>query len=128
MTLLPRLHRFAPTIPVTDIARSTAFYELALGMTTVFENGDPPRLAILERDGLELHLLWEPGHTPAEHNLCHLLVDDAALLYAHLDAHDVQIVKGIRDADYEMRTFVFADPDGNRIDVGSYLEEANGAG
>ena len=24
----------------------------------------------------------------------------------------MQIVKGIRDADYEMRTFVFADPDG----------------
>ena len=33
----------------------------------------------------------------------------------------MRIVKGIRDADYGMRTFVMADPDGNRIDVGEDL-------
>jgi catechol 2,3-dioxygenase-like lactoylglutathione lyase family enzyme len=49
------------------------------------------------------------------------MVDDAAALYAHLEAHGVRIVKGIRDADYRMRTFVMADPDGNRIDVGQDL-------
>ncbi|MGH8919312.1 MAG: hypothetical protein ACRD0H_13465 [Actinomycetes bacterium] len=31
----------------------------------------------------------------------------------------VRIVKALRDADFGLRTFVFADPDGNRIDVGN---------
>ena len=30
----------------------------------------------------------------------------------------VRIVKGLRDADFGLRCFVFADPDGNRFDVG----------
>jgi catechol 2,3-dioxygenase-like lactoylglutathione lyase family enzyme len=46
------------------------------------------------------------------------MVSDATALYDHLIGNGVRIVKGIRDADYGLRTFVFADPDGNRIDVG----------
>lgn len=32
-----------------------------------------------------------------------------------------RFIKGLRDADYGLRQFVFADPDGNRIDVGQEL-------
>jgi catechol 2,3-dioxygenase-like lactoylglutathione lyase family enzyme len=48
-------------------------------------------------------------------------VDDAVALHEHLVANGVRIVKGLRDADYGLRGFVFADPDGNRIDVGQRL-------
>jgi catechol 2,3-dioxygenase-like lactoylglutathione lyase family enzyme len=30
-------------------------------------------------------------------------------------------VKGVRDHEFGLRAFVFADPDGNRIDVGERL-------
>lgn len=123
MAGLPRFHRFAPTVRVSDIERSVSFYEEALGMTRVFENGDPVGFVILERDGIELHLTLAPGHRATTDNVCHLLVDDAVPLFEHLEALGVRIVKGMRDADYQMRTFVFADPDGNRIDVGSDLDE-----
>jgi hypothetical protein len=43
------------------------------------------------------------------------------LLYDHLVANGARIIKGLRDADYGLRNFVFADPDGNRIDVGQEL-------
>ena len=46
---------------------------------------------------------------------------DARALYDRLVAHGVRIVKGLRDAPYGLRDFVFADPDGNRIDVGERL-------
>jgi catechol 2,3-dioxygenase-like lactoylglutathione lyase family enzyme len=49
------------------------------------------------------------------------LVSDATVLHDHLAAHGVRIVKGIRDADHGLRGFVFADPDGNRIDVGQRI-------
>jgi uncharacterized glyoxalase superfamily protein PhnB len=53
--------------------------------------------------------------------VAHLLVHDAAALYHHLQAHKVRIIKAMRDADFGLRCFVFADPDGNRIDVGQTL-------
>jgi catechol 2,3-dioxygenase-like lactoylglutathione lyase family enzyme len=49
------------------------------------------------------------------------MVDDADAFHTHLQARAVRIVKGIRHADFGMRTFVMADPDGNRIDVGEDL-------
>jgi predicted enzyme related to lactoylglutathione lyase len=43
------------------------------------------------------------------------------VLHDHLVARGARIVKAMRDADYGLRTFVFADPDGNRIDVGQRI-------
>jgi catechol 2,3-dioxygenase-like lactoylglutathione lyase family enzyme len=108
-------------VQVTDLARARAFYCGVLGFEVVFSNGDPVGFQILEKDAAELHLDLVPGHKATGRNVAHLMVDDAAVLYEHLEAHGVRIVKGIRDADYRMRTFVMADPDGNRIDVGQDL-------
>lgn len=113
--------RLAPTVVVADIGRAVEFYRDVLGMVPVFENGNPVSFAIVERDQAELHLALDPTHEAREENVAHLLVNDAATFYHHLVNQGVTIVKPLRDADYEMRTFVFADPDGNRIDVGQYL-------
>jgi catechol 2,3-dioxygenase-like lactoylglutathione lyase family enzyme len=116
-----RFGRLAPTLPVTDIARALAFYVGVLGFTKTFENGTPVGFVILRNHAAELHLTLHKAHRPGTQNLAHLLVDDATALYAHLQAADTRIVKAIRDADYGLRGFVFADPDGNRIDVGQLL-------
>ena len=58
--------------------------------------------------------------------MAHILVDDAQALYDHLVAHDVRVVKRIRDADHGMRGFVIADPDGNRLDIGESSERRRG--
>jgi catechol 2,3-dioxygenase-like lactoylglutathione lyase family enzyme len=113
--------RMAPGVFVTDIERSVAFYRDAFGFEKEFENGDPVGFVILVKDAAELHLSLVPGHKASTTNVAHLMVDDAAALYARLEQHGVRIIKAIRDADYGMRTFVFADPDGNRIDVGQDL-------
>lgn len=54
--------RIAAMVPVTEVARSLAFYVGVLGMTEVFRNGDPVGFVILERDAAELHLTLDPGH------------------------------------------------------------------
>jgi catechol 2,3-dioxygenase-like lactoylglutathione lyase family enzyme len=113
--------RIAAMIPVTDIARSLAFYVDILGMTKTFENGNPVGFVILKRDAGELHLTLSKHHQATDRNVAHLLIDDATKLYDHLVAAGVRIVKGLRDADYGLRQFVFADPDGNRIDVGQRI-------
>lgn len=113
-----RFGRAAPGIPVRDLDAALAFYCGVLEMTTTFENGDPAGFAIVERDAAELHLTRMPRHHASSHNVAHLIVDDATRLYDHLVGHGTRIVKGLRDHDYGLRAFVFADPDGNRIDVG----------
>lgn len=116
-----RLGRAAPTIPVSDIDVALSFYVGVLGMSETFRNGDPVGFVIVEKDAAEIHLTLQAGHRASAANVAHLMVDDAQSLYAHLHEHGVRVVKGIRDADHGMRTFVVADPDGNRIDVGEDL-------
>jgi catechol 2,3-dioxygenase-like lactoylglutathione lyase family enzyme len=116
--------RIAAGIPVSDIARALAFYQDILGMSVTFTNGDPVGFAILERDAAELHLTLVKGHKGGSHNVAHLLVADAAALHDHLVSREVRIIKGLRDADYGLRGFVFTDPDGNRVDVGQRLQQA----
>ncbi len=116
-----RFGRAAPTIQVADIEAALAFYEGVLGFSRIFENGDPVGFVIVKRDDAELHLSRTAGHQGTSQNVAHILVDNARDLYNHLVAHDVRIVKGIRDAPYGLRGFVLADPDGNRIDIGQVL-------
>ena len=113
--------RLAPGIPVTDIQKSIQFYENVLGMKKVFENGTPVGFAILVLGKAEIHLNLKKDHKPSTINLAHLMVDDATALYEHLSNNGVRIIKGLRDADYGLRQFVFADIDGNRIDVGQNI-------
>ena len=116
-----RFGRIAAQLLVADLPRALAFYTGVLGFDNVFQNGQPVAFVILEKQGAELHLQLEPQHRGGVHNVAHLMVNDAAALHDHLVAHGTPIVKALRDADYQMRTFVFADPDGNRIDVGQDL-------
>jgi len=113
--------RIAAAVPVRDLPRALSFYVGVLGMRVVFENGDPVGFVILRRDAAELHLTRSPNHRPGLHNVAHLLVADATALHDHLVVNGTRIVKGLRDADYGLRGFVFTDPDGNRIDVGERL-------
>ena len=111
-----KLGRMAAT--VTDMDAAVAFYCGIFGFQKTFENGNPIGFVILEKDATGLHLSLTKGHKATTQNVAHLLVDDAARLYAICTSRGVRIIKSMRDADFGLRTFVLADPDGNRIDVG----------
>ena len=113
-----RFGRIAPTVSVADMDRAVGFYTDVLGFSRVFENGTPVGFVILEKDDAELHLSLCNKHKATVQNVAHLMVEDASALYSHLVSRNVKIIKAIRDADFGLRCFVFADPDDNRIDVG----------
>lgn len=116
-----RFGRIAAMLPVADMARAQDFYVGALGFSKTFENGSPAGFAILKKDGAELHLTLQPGHTPAPFNVAHMLVESIDAFHAAIRARGLRIVKDLRDKDYGLRAFVFEDPNGNRIDVGEPL-------
>lgn len=114
--------RLAASAFTRDIQQAYAFYRDILGFSKTFENGDPVGFMILEKDGAELHLSLVRDHKPSTTNIAHLMVDNVDALHARLVAAGVRIIKSLQDKDYGLRAFVFADPDGNRIDVGQPLE------
>ena len=113
-----RFGRVAPCLGVRDMQAAYKFYAHVLGFTKVFENGSPVGFMVLKKDGAELHLSLDLGHRPSNRNVAHIFVDNVAALHAALEAAGVRIIKGLRYHDYGQNAFVFADPDGNRIDVG----------
>lgn len=114
--------RAAPTLSVADMPRAVRFYVEVLGFRKTFENGSPVGFVILKQGDAELHLSLSRQHKGGTQNVAHLLVSDAAALYRRLEHSPARIIKAIRDADFGLRCFVFADPDGNRIDVGQPLD------
>ncbi len=117
-----RLGRVAATLAVRDIQAAYATYRAVFGFEKTFENGDPVGFMILEKDQAELHLTRQANHKAPPHNVAHMIVSDAAEVYARCQAHGLRIIKGIRNEEFGLRSFVFADADGNRIDVGEVLQ------
>ncbi len=113
--------RIAAVIEVTDMAKALAFYVGVLGMTKVFENGNPVGFAILRKGEGELFLTLNRQHQASTHEACHLMVSDATALYDFCNRKGVRVIKGLRDQAYGLRDFIIADPDGNRIDIGQPL-------
>ncbi|CAN5487724.1 hypothetical protein BH10PSE4_BH10PSE4_20530 [soil metagenome] len=116
--------RVAPGVFVRDIQKARAFYCDVLGFEKTFENGDPVGFMILEKNQAELHLSLVKDHKPSTNNVAHLMVDDVDALHAICVAAGVRIIKALADKDFGLRAFVFADSDGNRIDVGQPIRDA----
>lgn len=114
--------RMAAVLPVKNIHIAQQFYIDGLGFEKVFENGNPVGFMILKQGACELHLTLQPQHRAAQFPVVHLLVDDANALFSHCKNTGTKIIKGLQDKEYGIRAFIFADPDGNRIDVGQILQ------
>jgi catechol 2,3-dioxygenase-like lactoylglutathione lyase family enzyme len=110
--------RMAPGICVRDIQAAHAFYTGVLGFEKVFENGSPIGFMVLKKDEAELHISLKLDHRPSTVNVAHIFVDNVEALYEVCLAASIKIIKSLSLKDYGQRAFVFADPDGNRIDVG----------
>ncbi|MET3666343.1 VOC family protein [Caulobacter sp. 1776] len=119
-----RFGRLAASAFTRDIHKAEAFYRDVLGFQKTFENGDPVGFMILEKDAAELHLSLVKDHKASTTNITHLMVDDVDALHAVCVAAGARIIKSLADKDYGLRAFVFADPDGNRIDVGQPIGPA----
>jgi len=116
-----RLGRIAAMLGVNDMERSYLLYKAVFGFEKVFENGTPTGFMILQKDDAELHLSLQKGYKAPPFNQAHMLVSDADAAYRACEAHGLRIIRRLEDKDYGLRAFVFADPDGNRIDVGQVV-------
>ena len=117
-----KLGRIAAMLPVRDIEKSYNCYKNVFGFKKVFENGNPVGFMILEKDKAELHLTLQPSHKASTFNIAHMMVSDAEAVYRNCQKEGFRVIKKLDNKDYGLKAFVFADHDGNRIDVGEIIK------
>ena len=114
-------------LPVTDIERSAAWYDRALGFKTVYlhegrHEGEVTNYAILEREGLEIHLILDEhpqvmSWSTAGTGYLYLKVRNVGQVFDSVRSRDVEISRGLETENWGARGFNLIDPDGNAIHV-----------
>ena len=107
-----------PRLPVSDMERSIAYYQEALGLNLAWRTVDGS-LAALATGEIEVLLLvpWTgEGAPPAQSS--YVYVEDPDALCAEFQEAGADIVDPVASRPYGMRDFVVCDPDGHRFTLG----------
>lgn len=107
-----------PHLPVSDMERSIAYYQEALGLNLAWRTVDGS-LAALATGEIEVVLLvpWTgEGAPPAQSS--YVYVEDPDALCAELQDAGADVVEPVASRPYGMRDFVVRDPDGHRFTLG----------
>ncbi len=118
--------RVAPVLGVRDVRAAVAYYQERLGFHCdpdegIFAPGEEAAVyAILERDGVSLHLQIRRRDTSAARERvesdAYFFVKDADALHAEFVRRGARILREPQDGpNYGQRDFAVEDPDGNRV-------------
>lgn len=109
---MSRLARIAPEIPVSDLSRSTEYYETKLGFRVAMQmpEGD---YAVVERDDVAIHLFRHAS--AAEPVSIHVFTYGLDELYAELVERGANMTQQIADRPWGCRDFRVLDDSGNTI-------------
>ncbi len=110
-----------PTLRITDLARSRAFYLDQSGFTLDWEHRFEPGFPVfmqISREGCTLYLSEHTGDCEPG-GLAYLYVADVDSWYADLCANGVQTEGRPEDQPWELRDFRVRDPDGNQLNIGT---------
>src|SRR5262245_27831137 len=116
------LRAAVPVLSVNDLGRALDEYQRVLGFQKNWVWGDPPELASVCRDRVELNLAQrgKMGPAGASHVYLQLLGIDA--IWDELTRAGAKIETPIDDRVYGMRDFSIRDASANLIDLGEPLE------
>lgn len=110
-----------PTLPVTDMAEATAFYERGgFGVRHYSDGGDSGGgFAFVEHDGQSVFDLDAIADldTAANRAGCYLIANDADDWHASMQSAGLPVTP-IADQPWGMREFTLTDPYGNRVRIG----------
>lgn len=89
----PQIGSISPLIPAgDDIEKAIEFYQQKLGFTTIHQEGNPIRMAIVKRDNAEIFLVKSDYHDLAKEISLRLQVTGIEQLYQELESKGDDIV------------------------------------
>jgi len=122
----------APRFVVPDVVKAAEYYRDVLGFEIVGFFRDPPVLALVSRDDVEIHFGRGEGSAAAGSPRggdvldAYIWVGDVDVLAQELKKRGARIIEGPVDRDYGMREIVVQDPDGFRLAFGSHPGASGG--
>ncbi|NJM67504.1 MAG: VOC family protein [Acaryochloris sp. RU_4_1] len=112
----PKLGSISPLVPAgEDLEASIAFYEQKLGFTTIHREGDPLRLAIVQRDTAMIYLCKNGYQNLGSPTSLRLQVTGIEQLYAEYQAKDETIIHpdgSLEQKPWGSKEFMVFDPAG----------------
>jgi uncharacterized glyoxalase superfamily protein PhnB len=114
----PVLESVAPILQVADLTRALDFYTKVLGFAIEWTSGEPPAIASVCRDRVEINLALNAAPVPAMIYIQVRGVDD---YFARIAAAGATVTVPLADRFYGMRDGRIKDPDGNEINLGESL-------
>jgi uncharacterized glyoxalase superfamily protein PhnB len=121
-----KFESLAPILAVDDLHQALAFYRDLLGFTLAWCWGEPPDLAGICRDAVEITLMARKDK-PQGRGRVSLRITDIDALYARLKQAGAAITVPIGDRSYGLRDFRIVDPGGNELDIGEAIAAGEGA-
>ncbi|MEO7177074.1 MAG: VOC family protein [Saprospiraceae bacterium] len=112
-----------PQLPTLDMERSIAFYTSKMGfsLSATFSG-----YAMLQRDGVDLHLWYCEDPAVPESTGCYFRVDDVQKLYLEFAVQELVHPDGhLEDKPWGMREFAVLDDNGNLLRFGEEKERDN---
>jgi predicted enzyme related to lactoylglutathione lyase len=113
--------RTRTNLEVRDVAASTDFYGKVLGLRPQAMMGDPPTFALLTNAGGSLGLAQSATPAVASIVTCYVDVADVGAAFQQCTAAGATITAPVTTHPWNMRDFVFSDPDGHLIAVGEQV-------
>jgi uncharacterized glyoxalase superfamily protein PhnB len=111
-----------PVLSVNDLGSALGEYQRVLGFQKNWIWGDPPELASVCRDRVELNLAQRGKLGPAGASQVYLQLVGIDRIWEELRAAGAAIAVEIADRVYGMRDFSILDASGNRLDLGEPLD------
>ena len=115
------LARIAPELPSADLNKAVAYYKQKLGFEVALELPGN-EYAIVERDGVAIHLFTVSGSKPSPVGV-HIFTSDLDQLYAEFKRSGTIITQGIEQRPWGNRDFRVRDEFGNELKFTEPLED-----
>lgn len=118
-----RFESVIPILTVDDVPRAISWYQEKLGFGLAWTWEDPPGLASLCREQVEVNLGKRGSYGPEGPSQLYLRVSGVDVFHERVVSAGVPIVTEIADRPYGLRDFGIRDESGNRLDFGEPLRE-----
>ncbi|MEW6268099.1 MAG: VOC family protein [Thermodesulfobacteriota bacterium] len=117
----PLLQSVVPILAVDDLEAALAWYRDVLGFAVAWTWGEPPYLAGVCRDRVELQLARRGTVGPPGPSQVYVRMTGIDACYRRLAAAGAEIPVPLEERPYGMKDFSVRDPGGNRLDFGEEL-------
>lgn len=111
------LEAAVPILSVTDLAEALDYYERVLGFQVGWKWGEPPHLASVCRDRVELNLSQSDEGKPGGSKVYFQMAGVDAY-YSRITVAGTKVAVPLADRAYGMRDFRIVDPSGNELSIG----------